>query len=412
VTQQRTAPARPQLLYLSPVVPATSGNGLAMRAGMVLEILSRHYSVSLLVVRRYLPYDGPLPVAMERLCSRVVLVRADHTPLKPSLTWRRPLLRAFTRAQSGRSPLSRSPIEEASKAFASLPFDVVHVFRMAMLPFARPYLDVPGQPPKRHLDLDDIESVTHERLAGLYRLNGHSERARVEEAAAERARVLETEILQSFDRLYVCSESDRANLGNRSRAQVCVLPNALPLPGPLPPKRDGGKFTFLFVGTLGYYPNEDAVLHFCVEVLPLIRRAARQAFQIVIVGTGATPALRRLVDLPEVELIGAVPDVAPWYSQADAAIVPVRAGGGTRIKVLEAFSYACPVVSTSVGMEGIAARAGEHVLVGDTPAALAEQCLRLMTDQALADRLTSSAAALLRRDYTPEAAARRLEACF
>jgi glycosyltransferase involved in cell wall biosynthesis len=394
---------------MSPVVPATGGNGLAMRAGMVLQLLSRHYSVSLLVVRLYAPYDAPIPAAIARHCARTALLPADGPAPRPSPFRLPPLPTPFGRTARGRSDLAGDGIgdriKEAGRAFRGGPFDVVHVFRLSMLPFARPYFDVGGQTPRRHLDLDDLESATRRRLAALYRLNNNGAMARFEEAEAARAEALEAEALRDFDRLYVCSEEDKAALDGRARGQVCVLPNALPLPGPLPPRRGDGPFTFLFVGTLGYYPNEDAILHFCAEVLPLIRRAARQDFQIAIVGTGATPAIRRLAALPDVRVIGAVPDVAPWYREADAVIVPVRAGGGTRIKVLEAFSYERPVVSTSIGVEGIAARAEEHVLVGDTITAFAAQCLRLMADPPLAGRLATNAAALFARAYSIEAVA-------
>lgn len=404
--------ARPQLLYLSPVIPSSSGNGLAMRAGMVLQLLSKHYSVSLLVVRLYPPHDAPLPAAIARLCSQSVLVSADHSARGPSKFRWRQLLKPFDRTRREESLLARSPMQEADGAFRGTLFDVLHVFRIAMLPFARSYIEATRQSPQRHLDLDDVESTTHRRLADLYRLNGKVALAQVEEALAERADVLERQVLGGLDRLYVCSEEDKVRLQSRAGSQICVLPNALPLPGPLPPRCPGSSFTFLFVGTLGYYPNEDAILHFCTEVLPLIRRASRQALRVLIVGTGATRAIRQLRIVPEVELIGPVPDVAPWYGQADAAIIPVRAGGGTRIKVLEAFSYECPVVSTSIGIEGIAACADEHLLIGNTPEELAKQCLRLMTDPALADRLASSAAGLFRRSYTVQAVAKNLEVCL
>jgi glycosyltransferase involved in cell wall biosynthesis len=411
MTRLRAGTAGPQLLYLSPVVPATSGNGLAMRAGMVLQLLSRHYSVSLLVVRLYAPYDALLPAAIARLCSRTALLPADRFAPRPSPFRPPPLLNLFGRAVRGWSARASDGIKAAGRAFRGTPFDVVHVFRLSMLPFARPYFGESGQTPKRHLDLDDLESATRRRLAELYRLNNNGTMARFEELEAERAEALEAEALQQFDRFYVCSEEDKTELDRRSRGRVCVLPNALPLPGPLPPKRGDGPFTFLFVGTLGYYPNEDAILHFCAEVLPLIRQATQQDVRVTIVGTGATPAIRRLADLPEVRLIGAVPDVAPWYREADAVIVPVRAGGGTRIKVLEAFSYERPVVSTSIGIEGIAARAEEHVLVGDTAPALAAQCLRLMAGAPLAERLTRNATALFVRAYTLDAVARRFAQC-
>ena len=81
MVDQQALAVRPQLLYLSPAVPSTSGNGLAMRAAMVLQLLAKHYSVSLLVVRLYPPYDDPLPAEITHVCSRSVLVSAQRTGL-------------------------------------------------------------------------------------------------------------------------------------------------------------------------------------------------------------------------------------------------------------------------------------------------------------------------------------------
>jgi polysaccharide biosynthesis protein PslH len=379
--------AKPSLLYVSPVVPALGGNGLAMRAGMVLRALAPHYRISLLVVSLYGSPGGPMPGPLTEICRRVIVV-----PPGPSVPRPAPL----------------GPGGPDWEVFPDEPFDIVHVFRLATLPFARPWLETNGQRPARHLDLDDVESSTRRGLAALYRLNGNLPRAEAEEAEAERSAALEAEVLQSFDRVYVCSEGDRAALLTGERADVCVLPNALPVPAPLPPRRPDGPFTFLFVGTLGYYPNEDAIVHFCRQVVPLLRRIAPREFRVAIVGFGATPAVQRLASLPEVRLIGTVPDVAPWYAEADAVVVPIRAGGGTRIKVLEAFGYRRPVVSTSIGVEGIDARPEEHLLVGDTPAAMAEQCARLMGDPRLAQALAERAFALFLRSYSTEAVERRM----
>jgi polysaccharide biosynthesis protein PslH len=392
------------LLFVSPVMPAPTGNGLAMRAGTVLQALADRHRVSLLVASLYAPFGAAVPAMIAERCRQiVVLPPGSAVPGPPPLKRTRAFWTWFGRGSQSRP--------RPACLFRDAPFEVVHVFRLASLPFARPWLDPPGHSPKWHLDLDDIESSTRTRLAALYRANGLEPLARSEEVEARRSRTLETEVLRQFDRVYVCSEADRAALGDRGTAQLCVLPNALRVPDPLPPRSGDGPFTILFVGTLGYYPNEDAVLYFCREVLPLIRRAARRDIRLTIVGSGATVGIRQLAALPEVQLIGAVPDVAPWYSQAHAVVVPIRAGGGTRIKVLEAFSYRRPVVSTSVGIEGIDARPEEHVLVADTPDGFAAQCVRLMTDRHLADALVESAFSLFSRAYTIEAASRALASC-
>jgi glycosyltransferase involved in cell wall biosynthesis len=127
-----------------------------------------------------------------------------------------------------------------------------------------------------------------------------------------------------------------------------------------------------------------------------------------IVGFGDASPLRPLIGIPEVRLIGAVSDVRPWMEKTHAVIAPLRAGGGTRIKILEAFSFQRPVVSTSIGIEGIDARDGEHLLIADTPKRFAEQCLRLMNDAALRERLAANAMVLTEDQYSMDALARRM----
>jgi glycosyltransferase involved in cell wall biosynthesis len=109
-----------------------------------------------------------------------------------------------------------------------------------------------------------------------------------------------------------------------------------------------------------------------------------------------------VVDLGRIDGVSVhanVPDVGPFYRRADAAVVALRAGGGTRVKILEAFAHGVPVVSTPVGAEGIDAIAGRHLLVGDDPAALAGACHQLLTDPVLAERLQTEAFALVSARY-------------
>lgn len=189
-----------------------------------------------------------------------------------------------------------------------------------------------------------------------------------------------------------------------------MLPNGVLLPNAVTPRRAGPRFTFLYVGTLGYFPNQDAVEHFCGAILPIIRRQAPTSLRVLVVGTGVPPAVQRLSHIPEVQVVGAVPDVAPWYEEADAAIIPLRAGGGTRIKALEAFAHRRPVVSTALGVEGLDVCHGQHVLLGDTPEAFAEQCLRLMRDPSLGDSLVEAAYDLVTARYSANAVARTIAA--
>ena len=387
--------SKPELLYLSPVVPALAGNGLAMRAGMVLEALAEHYSISLLVISLYPPFAACVPAAFERLCLRTVVT---------------------TRAQFARTRVSFLP-PFLSRLFGRRPyhgsrFDVVHVFRLSMMPYARPFLNVSSGTPEGHLDLDDIESETHRRIAALCRLNKDGLRATYYEMEARRYEALEEEVLREFDRVYVCSEGDKAMLHVDYGSDLCVLPNAVRLPDAARCDANEGIFTFLFVGTLGYYPNEDAVQYFGSEILPHIRRLTRSDFTVNIVGRGASPRLRQMAVDYGMQMIGEVPDIAPWYQNSTAVVVPVRAGGGTRIKVLEAFSHHRAVISTSIGMEGIDAIDDVHVLIGNTPEVFAAGCVRLMADRVLRDRLAENAFSLFRHCYSAEAIKRTIASLF
>ncbi|GJG85307.1 glycosyl transferase family 1 [Gemmatimonadetes bacterium T265] len=407
------APRR-RLLYVSPVLPATGGNGLAMRAGAVLEVLARRYAVTLVVAPLYPPLYGPplygkLAPELAALCERVAVLPPPHAGVLPAWVGRlgRLLARLHpARAGAGASPEPRSdPLPYAAERF-----DAVHVFRLSMVALGCRYAAaLAAHGPELHLDLDDVESDVLGEMAELHRAGGRGAAAEAADRAARRARAQEDEVLATFDRVYVCSDADRERLAPRAHAQLCVLPNTVAGVRDVAPAPPREPFQFLFVGTLGYWPNADAVAWLCDEIVPLIERLAARDFRVVVAGGGAPPSLSRLARPPRVTFAGRVPDVAALYREAGAAIVPLRAGGGTRIKVLEAFAHGRPVVATSPGIAGIDARDGEHALVADTSSALAARCAWLMRDAALGRRLTAAALELVRRRYSVDAVAAALD---
>ncbi len=160
-------------------------------------------------------------------------------------------------------------------------------------------------------------------------------------------------------------------------------------------------FTLLFVGNLGYYPNEDAAAFLCSEVLPRLHAVARRPFRILIVGPGGSQRLRAAATHPDVTVTGWAPDLSAYYREADAVVVPLRAAGGTRIKILEAFSYRRPVVSTGVGAQGLEVDHGTHLLIADTADGIAEHCARLMHTPGLGRQLAERAFELVTAKHSP-----------
>ena len=220
----------------------------------------------------------------------------------------------------------------------------------------------------------------------------------------------EIEAWRSFDGVSFCSEADLA----RARALVpglrgAVVPNAVdveefrPRPGDPPP--DGR--TVLFFGAINYFPNVDGLRFFFRDVWPLLLRS-HPAARLKVVGQAPTPELLAQRG-PRVEVTGRVADLRPHLAEAAVTIAPLRIGGGTRFKILEAMAMVRPVVSTTLGAEGLDAEPGRHLLLGDTPEAFAAAVGRVLDDPALGTRLGAEGRTLVEERYSWEAAARRLE---
>lgn len=146
----------------------------------------------------------------------------------------------------------------------------------------------------------------------------------------------------------------------------------------------------IFMGDYKYFPNSDAVLYFAAEIMPLIR-ARQPEFTLHLLGKEPPAEIRALGNDPNsgIKVLGLVDDTRPHLTSATMFVCPLRSGSGTRFKLLEALACGLPVVSTTLGAEGLGAVDGEHMLIADTPEAFAKAVLRLLDDSALAGRLSS-----------------------
>jgi sugar transferase (PEP-CTERM/EpsH1 system associated) len=167
----------------------------------------------------------------------------------------------------------------------------------------------------------------------------------------------------------------------------------------------------VFTGSMDWLPNEDAMLYFCREILPLIR-AQEPGVSLAIVGRDPTPAVRRLAADPGIAVTGRVADVRPHMKDAALYVVPLRIGGGTRLKIFEAMAMGKAVVSTRVGAEGLPVAHGEHAMLADDPRDFADAVVRLLRDVDRRRQLESAARALVVEKYDWSVVARDLEAAL
>ena len=168
----------------------------------------------------------------------------------------------------------------------------------------------------------------------------------------------------------------------------------------------------VFLGSMDWLPNIDGAKWLCAEILPLIRKQRRET-TVALVGRKPTPELEALGrEHAGIVVTGTVPDVRPWLHGAKVSIVPLRIGGGTRLKIYEAMAACAPVVSTTIGAEGLDARHGQNILIGDTPEEFANACLQLLANANQREALSQTALALVADHYSWEAATRIFENCI
>jgi glycosyltransferase involved in cell wall biosynthesis len=220
----------------------------------------------------------------------------------------------------------------------------------------------------------------------------------------------EVEAWRRFDGVAFCSDADRV----RAEEQVPglrsdVVPNAVDLeyfsPRRSDPPPDGR--TIMFFGAINYFPNVDGLLFLLREVWPIVERRHPTAM-LKIVGQNPTPEILSFQNR-KIQVTGKVDDLRPHLAGAALTIAPLRVGGGTRFKILEAMAMAKPVVSTTLGAEGIQAEPGRHLLLADGAEALASAIGAVLDDPALAARLGTEGRRLVETHYSWDASARALE---
>ncbi len=265
----------------------------------------------------------------------------------------------------------------------------------------------------------DCPSVlfTHNVEAEIWRRHAETETRplRRQLLAGQWRRMLrfEGKTLSRFDRILAVSESDRemfSRLYETPARLVHVIPTGVDTTyfAPDPTVRPD-PLRVVFTGSMDWLPNEDAVLYFCRDILPRLR-AAEPGVSLAIVGRNPTPAVRRLAERdPGIEVTGRVADVRPHVARAALSIVPLRIGGGTRLKIYESMAMGRAVVSTTVGAEGLPLGPGRDIALADEPAAFADEVLRLLRDERARRAMEEAGLSLVRERYDWSAVAGVLE---
>jgi glycosyltransferase involved in cell wall biosynthesis len=318
---------------------------------------------------------------------------------------------AYTPARLLRGLVSETPVHVWNQESAALRAELRSLidtrdFDLALSEstFMYRYMDLFAANVPRVVDTHNIDSVTFTRYARTLRAKARRWYAA---QTARKLRRFEAQTFAAADAIWVCSD-DEAGLVREMApgANVWTVPNGVdtaamaprddvrPVPGRL-----------VFFGRLDYFPNVDAIQHFAAEILP--RLSDVPDLELHLVGAAATAEVRALAErTSRVRLIGRVDEVARVLASAAVVVVPLRVGGGTRIKILEALSMARPLVSTTIGAEGLRLGPGHDLLIADEPDDFARSVRELLNDPARAETLGRNGRETVRANYDWTAAGR------
>jgi polysaccharide biosynthesis protein PslH len=385
-----------RILFLSPrqCWPATSGAKL--REYHLARALSRCAELT---------YVYFAEAGAERLTARDLPFAAHIIPV--------PMHRAYgpwkiVRGIAGRWPLPvlnyTSPLMTAalSRLDASPGYDLAHLDSIHMIRYTKSLGRVLGLSPRVFYDWHNIESEAMRRFAE----STPSQARRVyANLTAGKLEALEREILTTASGHIVCSERERLQLRQIAQgriapaARIAVIENGVDCGYFAELKRESSR-RILFVGKMDYYPNVEAVIGFAHKTWPMVRDELK-GLTFTIAGANPTPAVQALAGIPGIEVTGTVPDVRPYYRDALAAVVPLRTGGGTRLKILEAMAAQVPVVSTPLGAEGLAVHPGIDILIAnlDDPASWVRSLAELARSEQRRQEIATHALQLVQTRY-------------
>jgi glycosyltransferase involved in cell wall biosynthesis len=392
-----------KILFVTPFLPSPPRFGGQRRLDGLMRSLAANHELSVLSFNASDEFAELSLEATRSYCREVITF--------PDMEFRDPRQKRLLQA---RSLLSRHSFEHLLLArrreFAarlqqlvdSGAFDIVQVefAQMAAFRFER-------RRDRRYRTLLDEHNIEFDIVKRTAEAEGSAARRVYSSIDWRKLKREEQSAWRWFDGVTVTSERDAGLLAQLEPAtRVSVIPNGVDVQqfSPAPPTTDPD--SLLFFGALNYHPNNEAVRYFVADIFPLIL-AKRPSTKLWLVG----PAPENITALrgPSIEVTGYVDAVEPYIDRASAVVVPLRLGGGTRLKIVEAMAKSKAIVSTRVGAEGIDIVHDQHALLADDPRAFADHVEQVLSDGALAKRLGQAARGLAESSYSWPALVARLE---
>ncbi len=387
---------RPKLLFLCQTLPYPPDGGVWIRTYHILRLLARAFDITALCFERSsAPGSGATwsPAASRDALSRFAAVDVFPIPQRHSrirYAWDHCRSLAFRRVYTTYLYDSRAFRRQLRRLMQSTDFDLVHVDSLDLADYLPACRDVPVVCVHHN-----VESALLERRAAIERNRWRSAYLRYQARLTEE---VERHWCERVALNVAVSDQDRAALKQIAPAsRVTVVPNGVDTREFHPDATAGTGIGF--VGGATWFPNLDALDFFSQDILPHVR-AASGDLPVRWIGSASPAQQQAYGEQCGIYLTGYVDDVRPLMRVAACHIVPLRAGGGTRLKILNSWAMGKPVVSTSIGCEGLAAVDGENILIRDNPKEFADAILAVLKDRDLGRRLGAGGRATVERHYS------------
>ncbi|QDW36625.1 glycosyltransferase [Bradyrhizobium sp. KBS0727] len=404
------SPERLNILYVSQMPASPPRFGAQARLhGLMTQLAQRHDITAVMLVDDEFDIEE-CRLAMQAYCREVVLIKNPYG--RDGLAKRLLQLRSLASTRSfERLRVVVPEMQQAlDKVLRAKRFDIVNL-EFTFLG----HCDLRQAPSGAKIPalVVDSHNIDYDLARQYTRTGGSLLRRLYAEANWRKLRREELGTYRRADGVYLCSVADQQRLlDDIPGARTMVIPNAADVdfykPRPTDPQPDGR--TIVFFGLMSYMPNIDGATHFIQDIWPRIAEANPDA-RCKIIGGSPSPQLLALAG-PRIAFTGFVPDLRPLIAAAAAVIVPLRLGGGTRLKIVEAMAMGKAMVSTTLGAEGIDAVPGRDILIEDQPDAFAAAVIRLLAEPELAARIGNSARQLSEARYAWSAAAKALEGFY
>lgn len=393
---------RARILFLAHLLPWPLEGGGQIKSYHTLQALATEYEITLLAfTRREAEETAENLISLKALCAGGVrTIRLPRSRMQD-------LACAMTSLGSGRSfVIQRDRVPEMHSAVREALqrgwYDAVHVDHLHMAAFLPAPNECDGV--KIVLDQHNVEHSIVRQIAESP--GGNPALRRFAQGEWPKLRDFERSACLRADRVLAVSRSDRAALAALDPAigaKTTMTPIGVDLEYWHSAERSGKARDLLTIGTLYWPPNVEGIRWFHAEIWPRIR-AVFPAARLNIVGARPSRAVRALgMSDPAVTVTGTVPDVRPYARTCGVFVAPLRSGSGIRVKILNALAMGLPVVSTTIGAEGIDVVDGIHLLIADTPADFADAVRCLLEDPALAARLGAAGRKRMEQLYSREA---------